>query len=307
MVVARPVPVYRHTLALERIRELVDRPDILDRRRVREVGRLGDPAVAVGLKRRLHLHVPLGLDGVRGHEHLLPFRRHLREIDTPLGRDPLHQRVGVPPLAFRDGDEILVHVGHHDARLVAHERHREQRLEPRRAPRDDRDRPRRRHRRDVAVPQELHRPDPLARGVTRARLVRSPDRPRPLGEGAPLVRQPLTLTLPFRIHERHDFAPEFDALGRIVREPESHERVREPHHTQPDPSDPLGERVDLDQRIPVDVDDVVEEVRREMNVASERGPIHLPLGHVMPDVDATQIADIIREQWLLAARIRRLV
>ena len=47
---------------------------------------------------------------------------------------------------------------------------------------------------------------------------------------------------------------------------EPHERVGEAHHAESDAADALGERVDLRQRILVDVDDVVEEVRAEMDV-----------------------------------------
>src|SRR6185503_17630422 len=57
----------------------------------------------------------------------------------------------------------------------------------------------------------------------------------------------------------------------------------------------------------VDVDDVVEEVRAHMDVRLEGGPIHFAVLHVVADVDRTQITDVVWQEWLLAARVRRLI
>ncbi len=57
-------------------------------------------------------------------------------------------------------------------------------------------------------------------------------------------------------------AAELHAFGRVVGNAEAHERVGEAHDAESDAADALGQRVDLRQRILVDVDDVVEEVRR---------------------------------------------
>ena len=83
------------------------------------------------LEGRLHLDVPLGRDGVRRDEHLLPLLRNLRMLDGARLRDPLHQLGRVPAFALRDLDEILIDVRHHHAGLIAHERNGKQRLEAR--------------------------------------------------------------------------------------------------------------------------------------------------------------------------------
>src|SRR4051812_40145980 len=46
---------------------------------------------------------------------------------------------------------------------------------------------------------------------------------------------------------------------------------------------------------------------REMDVALERGPIHLTVLDVIPDVDRAEVADVVRQKRLLSARIGRLV
>ena len=101
--------------------------------------------------------------------------------------------------------------------------------------------------------------------------------------------------------------PNLDAFRRVVRDAEAHERVGEAHDAEADAADALGERVDLGQRVLVDVDDVVEEVRAEVDVALERIPVHAAVDHVVPDVDAAEVADVVREQRLLAAGVGRLV
>ena len=84
---------------------------------------------------------------------------------------------------------------------------------------------------------------------------------RPLGERATLVGETLALLLALDVEELHHLAAELHAFGRVVRDAEAHERVGEAHDAEADAADALGERVDLRQRILVDVDDVVEEVR----------------------------------------------
>src|SRR6184192_1948759 len=143
---ARCVAVHRHALAAELVGVAVDLLDIFLGRVVREVAGLGDRRVGELLEGGLHLDVPLGGHVVRRHEHALPLRGHLVEVDVARRGDPLHERVRVPAFLLREAHESLVDVGHQHAGLVAHERDREQRLDPRRAPRDDRDRPRGRHR-----------------------------------------------------------------------------------------------------------------------------------------------------------------
>ena len=216
LAVTRPIAVDGDTLALHLIRQLVDLAHVLAGRGVREVRRLGDGGVAVLLERRLHLDVPLRRDVVRRREDLLPLHRDLRVLHrTGLG-DPLHEGVGVPPLARGDRDEILVHVGHHDAGLIAHEGDREEGLQPRRAAGDDRDRPGRGDGGDVAV-AELHlRTDAVPRLVTRAGGVGPPDGTLPLGEGAALLRETHRLLLPLDVDELHHLATERHPLSAVV-------------------------------------------------------------------------------------------
>src|ERR671929_78001 len=55
-------------------------------------------------------------------------------------------------------------------------------------------------------------------------------------------------------------------------------------------SGPQMERVDLRERVLVDVDDVVEEVRGQMDVAPKGVPIHHAVTHVVADVDRAEVA-----------------
>ena len=113
--------------------------------------------------------------------------------------------------------------------------------------------------------------------VARARCIGTPDALRPFGERAAIGREALALLLPFDVEELHHLAAELDAFGAVIRNAEAHERVGETHHAKSDAADALRERVDFRQRILVDVDDVVEEVRRQMDVFRERIPVELPV------------------------------
>ena len=278
LVVARAVAVDRDALALEVVRELVDRAHVVDRGGVREVRRLGDRRVAVLLEGRLHAHVPLGRDLVRGHEHALPLLRHFGEVDCgPRFAILSMSSSEYQPSRLRDRDEVLVHVGHHHAGLVAHERNGEQRLEARRAAGDDRDRAGRRDRGDVAVAEQLHRADALP-FASRAHVSSGPQIERAHSGNAP--RSLASRSLSFfdsTSTNSMTLAAELHALVRVVRDAEPNERVGEAHDAEADAADALRERVDLGQRVLVDVDDVVEEVRRERDVARERVPVHLPI------------------------------
>ena len=181
----------------------------------------------------------------------------------------------VPPFALGDRDEVVVHVGHLHAGLIAHERHGEQRLEPARAAGDDRDRAGGRDGGDVAVAQQLHGTDALA-PMHRARRWRRDPRcsaPTP-GTRRARRRGARSPASPRRPGTRITLRPNSTPSGDVVRNAEAHERVGEAHHAKADPADALGERVDLGQRVLVDVDDVVEEVRRQMDVLRERVPVH---------------------------------
>ena len=120
---------------------------------MREVGGLRNRRVAILLESSLHPHVPLGSDVVRRHENALPLLRHFIEVDVPFLGDLLHQLVRIPTFLLRDRDEVLVHIRHQHARLIAHERDGEEWLDARRAAGDDRNRSSRGDGVDVAIAQ----------------------------------------------------------------------------------------------------------------------------------------------------------
>jgi len=62
------------------------------------------------------------------------------------------------------------------------------------------------------------------------------------------------------------------------------------------------EVVDLGQRVLVRVDDVVEEVSAEMHGRAHRVPIDAAVLHEQADVDRPEVADVVGEERLLAAR-----
>ncbi len=289
------------------VRALVDGAHVVYRSGVRKVGGLGNGRIAVLLEGGLHADVVVRRNVVRRVEHPLPFARNFGVLHAASLRDALHELVAVPALGLRDGHEFFVHVGHHHACLIAHERHREQRLEPRAAPSDDGDGARGRDRGDVAVAQQLHGANSLPLRIARARFVGAEDAARPFGERAALLGQPLALLLALDIEELHHLAPHLHAFSTVVRNTQAHEHVGKTHHAEPDAADALAQRVDLRQRILVDVDDVVEEVRAERDVAAHRVPVHHAMVHVVPHVHAAEVAHVVRQQRLLTARVRCLV
>ena len=244
---------------------------------------------------------------MRRHEDALPLLGHLLEVDVSLLGDLLHQLLGVPAFLLCDRDEVVVHVRHEHAGLIAHEGHGEKRLDPGRAASDDRDRPGRSYRVDVAIAEHLHRTDAIAPGVAGARLIGTPDGSRPLGKRTTLVGEPLALSLRLDVDEFLQLTPELDALDAVVGDAQPHQRIGETHDAESDATDSLGERIDLRQRVLVDVDDVVEKVHRKMDVALESVPIHLTVAHIVADVDRAQVADIVWQKWLLTARVGRFV
>src|SRR5262249_40172427 len=131
-------------------------------------------------------------------------------------RDSRHEVFGVPAFLLGDGDEVLVHVGHHHARLIAHERNGEERLEARATAGDDRDGAGGRDGGDVAVAEQLHGTDALPFRVARTGLVRTPDAARPLGERPALGGESPRLALALDVDELHHLAAELDALGAVI-------------------------------------------------------------------------------------------
>ncbi len=97
--------------------------------------------------------------------------------------------------------------------------------------------------------------------------------PRRLGE---LLRRDARLL----VDELHDAAAHLHALVGVVGDAEAHEHVRPPHHAEADAADGLGQLVDLLEGIAVRVDDVVEEVRRQVDDLAQRLPVHGLVGVV---------------------------
>src|SRR5581483_11287764 len=75
--------------------------------------------------------------------------------------------------------------------------------------------------------------------LSRAGFVRPPDRARPLGERAALMRQTLALALGLGVDEGHELPPEVDRILRVVRQSEADERIGKAHDPEADPADPL--------------------------------------------------------------------
>ena len=114
-------------------------------------------------------------------------------------------------------------------------------------------------------------------GRARTGLVRAPDASLPLGEYAADLGEPLGLPLALLVHELLDLPAQLDAFLRVVGDAELHEQVGQAHHAEADAPDPLRQIGDLRQRILVGVDDVVEEVGREVDDAAEVVPVDLPV------------------------------
>jgi hypothetical protein len=195
------------------------------------------------------------------------------------------------PSLLGDGHEVLVHVGHHHAGLVAHERHGEERLEPDEQP---------------AMMEIV----PVGATVVTLQLrsscmgrMRSPCSSRAQVSSGPQMERAHSGNAPRswpaarspswprrrRTPSRGGPSPRPRA---VVRDAEADEHVGEAHHAQADAADALRERVDLGQRVLVDVDDVVEEVRRQVDVARRRPSPSRRL-HVVADVDRAEVADVV--------------
>ncbi len=152
-----------------------------------------------------------------------------------------------------------------------------------------------------------HRPHALPLGPSRAGRIRTPDRPLPLGEEAALLGELLGGHLGLLIHELHHLAAERHPLLGVVADPQPDEEVRPTHHTESDAADPLRQRVDLGQRVLVCIDHIVEEVGAEVHHGPQALPVHVAVVHEQPQIHRPEIADVVRQERLLPARVGRLV
>ena len=174
-------------------------------------------------------------------------------------------------------------------------------------PGDDRDGAGGRHGGDVAVPEPAHRADPLALGAAGAvwsgpQMLRSHSANTPRSRG-----QPLRLDLGLLVHELLDLPPERHALVGVVGNAELDEEVGQAHHAEPDAADALRQLGDLRQRVLVGVDDVLEEMGREVDHLTQAVPVDLPVPDEHAEVDRAEVADVVRQEGLLTAGIGRLV
>ena len=205
------------------------------------------------------------------------------DVESLARRDLLEERI--------DLDELVVV---HD---VPHERDGEYRLDAARAAGDDAERSRRRDRRRRRVAH-----------LRSAFLV--VDAPLEGREGAALLGERDARRARLALDEAHDLLGDLERLLRIVRDLELDEHVGETHDAEADLAVPERHLADLLERIAVHVDDVVEEAHRFRDDVAELLEIDArlaaaPLDHVR-EVDRTEIARFVREQRLLAARIRAL-
>ncbi len=261
----------------------------------------------MGLEGGLHPDVLLRGHVVRGHEHVLDLRRHLIEVDVALIRNAAHQLVAVPALLAGPLHEVGIHIRHERPGLIPHERHREVGLDAAGAAGDDGDRTGRRHGRHVAVPKRPKRPYSIATLVTRACLIRPPDRSLPLCKGPAGFRESLRFRLRLLVDEAHQLTSQLDRAPRPIRLIQLDQHVGPTHDAETDPANSLGQIIDLRQRVLVRVYHVVEEVRRRSHGRSERFPVDSPVIDERSHVDRPEVADVVRQQRLLAARIGGLV
>ena len=268
---------------------------------VGQVDRLRHAIVGGTLERGLVPDVPLEADLMRGLEDLLGRLGDARNaVDGPAAGDLLHQCVGEPALVSRDRLERLVDEGQHaltvgllDPML---EGQGEDGFDARRAPRDHRDRAGGRDRGDGGVP---HRPRVL---VDRLRPVRK--RPAFLGQLGRLVVRLL-------LDEGHQAIGEVGGFLAVVRHAEQEQHVGPAHDAEADPPVVLHGLVDHRQRVRVHLDDVVQETHGEPHHALHLVPVDRHLTVLGPprelgDVERAEIARLVRQQGLLAARIGRL-
>ena len=81
------------------------------------------------------------------------------------------------------------------------------------------------------------------------------------------------LDLGLLVHELLDLPAERHAFVRVVGDAQLDEQVGQAHHAETDPPDALGQLGDLRQRVLVGVDDVLEEVGRQVDHPAQAVPV----------------------------------
>ena len=288
-----PIPEHRDAQAAQVVGQLVGLGHVLDRGRLRQVDRLGDPVVRVPLEGRLHPDVPLRRDLVGGDEHLADVFRHPGQaVQRPLLGHLLHQLRGVEPPPLRHRLEVGIREREVPVAHDVAEGDGEERFDPGGAAGDDADRPRGGDGRHRGIPDRLA----LAIGAS-----------SPVGERAPLLRQAGRLIPADRGDELHHLVAQLQRRLAVVGDAELDQEVGPPHHPQADPAVGVDLLHDLVQRIRVHLDHVVQEPDREAHHALQLVPGDGSRGVIGPSelvqVDGAQVARVIGCQWLLAAGV----
>ena len=270
------------------------------------------------LERRLHTHVPLRGDVVRGLEDGLYLLWNFRKVNVTLLCDAGDEVLRVPTLLLGASHEGRVHIRHHRTGLVAHERDGENRFDTSGTPGEDRYGAGRRHRCEVAVPEPEHRTNTMSRRIPGTQFVRPPNGLLPGREDPSALGELLRRAARLLVQESHHLAAHFNPFVTVVGDPEPDEHVRPTHDSQANPADGLSQVGDRLQRIPIGVDDVIQEVRGQMDRLAECLPVHT-IGRIiysawymilfdeLREIHASQVAYVVGQKRLLAARIRGLV
>ncbi|MPN09561.1 hypothetical protein SDC9_156852 [bioreactor metagenome] len=116
--------------------------------------------------------------------------------------------------------------------------------------------------------------------------------------------------MPGRLQKRHDALAKGDALFGVVGDAEREQSIRKAHDAQADLSRASGHFCDRIERIVIDVNHVIEKMHglfdglfQQVEIKARLAVLGFKHGD---EVDGTQITAFVRQQRLLAARIRAL-
>ncbi len=130
----------------------------------------------------------------------------------------------------------------------------------------------------------------------------------PVGEAATSAGKLLAAQVRFLIDEFHEALAPGHAEGAVVRHVQGEQGVCEPHDAQADLAIGLAHLVDLGQGISVRVDHVIKEPNAVAHRLAHGLPINFGLRctrmlHEAAEIQAAEIAGLMREQGLLAAGV----
>jgi len=284
LLVARAITVDGYTFQVGLVGETVHLLDIFHGGFVREVDGLADRVVRVALEGRLHRDVHLGGDVVGGDEDVPDILGDRADaVNGAVLSDALHELLGVKPLGLGDLFEKRVHLDQDVlVHYLAHVGDREERLDAAGGVGDDGDGSGRR--------------DGGHRGVT-DRLGARPvvDGALEVREGAARLGQGAGGRVPLVVDELHHLLAQRGRFGGVVRDAKHDQHVGPAHDAQTDFAVGAGHLVDLLQRVVVHLDDVVQEVDRELHDFLQPVPVHFSLCHELAQVDGAEVAGLVRQ------------